>query len=45
MDSKIDCIFKRRSICHYTYKPVDDTVVKSLLEAGMAAPSAVAKDP
>jgi nitroreductase len=38
-------IFARRSIRAYAPGPVDDAVVTQLLEAAMAAPSAVAKDP
>jgi len=38
-------IFGRRSIRAYTEDPVDDSRVRLLLEAAMAAPSAVAKDP
>jgi nitroreductase len=38
-------LFGRRSIRSYTGAPVPDAAVQRLLEAGMAAPSAVAKDP
>jgi nitroreductase len=38
-------IFARRSIRVYAPGPIDDAVVTQLLEAAMAAPSAVAKDP
>ncbi len=38
-------IFGRRSIRAYADGKVSDEVVRLLLEAGMAAPSAVAKDP
>ena len=45
MNTKLDMIFKRRSIRSYADKPVSDERVRDLLEAAMAAPSAVAKDP
>ncbi len=45
MNSKLDFIFARRSIRRYQDKPVPENVVHDLLEAGMAAPSAGAKDP
>ncbi|MCP3965019.1 MAG: nitroreductase family protein [Lentisphaerae bacterium] len=45
MDSKLDFIFKRRSVRKYTNEPVSATQLNSLLEAAMSAPSAVAKDP
>ena len=35
----------RRSIRRYEDRPLDDATVQALLEAAMAAPSAVAKDP
>lgn len=38
-------LFARRSIRHFRPGAVDDAVVTRLLEAAMAAPSAVAKDP
>ena len=38
-------ILGRRSIRLFRPGPVDDAIVKTLLEAAMAAPSAVAKDP
>ncbi len=38
-------IFARRSVRAYTDRPVDDSVARDLLEAAMAAPSAVKKDP
>lgn len=40
MDKRLDFIFKRRSIRQYEAKPIKDKDVTSLLEAGMAAPSA-----
>jgi len=45
MNSKLNPIFSRRSIRKYQDKPVSDEMVNDLLEAAMAAPSAVAKDP
>ncbi|MFO7901129.1 MAG: nitroreductase family protein [Planctomycetota bacterium] len=45
MNSALNSIFARRSIRDYDAKDVDDTLVSDLLEAAMAAPSAVAKDP
>lgn len=36
----MDTIFKRRSIRKYTGKEVSDELIKKLLKAGMAAPSA-----
>ncbi len=45
MNPKLDLVFARRSIRKYADREVPDTAVRDLLEAGMAAPSAVAKDP
>ena len=45
MNSKLNAIFARRSVREYTSQPIDDQLVRDLLEAAMAAPSAVAKDP
>jgi nitroreductase len=45
MNQKLDFIFSRRSIRKYQNKPVPASLITDLLEAGMAAPSAVAKDP
>jgi len=45
MNQKLDFIFSRRSIRKYENKEVPDEMIQDLLEAGMAAPSAVAKDP
>jgi len=45
MNPKLDLIFSRRSIRRYTDEDVSDELVRDILEAGMAAPSAVAKDP
>ncbi len=45
MNHKLDYIFSRRSIRKYSKKEVSHTLLTDLLEAGMAAPSAVARDP
>ncbi|MBU0479892.1 MAG: nitroreductase family protein [Proteobacteria bacterium] len=45
MNSKLKFIFSRRSIRKYQGRPVPEEMVNDLLEAAMAAPSAVAKDP
>ena len=45
MNQKLDFIFSRRSIREYENKEVPDEMIQDLLEAAMAAPSAVAKDP
>ncbi len=45
MNSQLKFIYARRSVRQYTDQPVDDAMVRELLEAAMAAPSAVAKDP
>lgn len=45
MNSKLDILFARRSIRKYTSDDIPDETVRDLLEAAMAAPSAVAKDP
>ncbi|NLE38364.1 MAG: nitroreductase family protein [Pirellulaceae bacterium] len=45
MNPKLNPIFARRSVRAYQSKSVGDDVVHDLLEAAMAAPSAVAKDP
>jgi len=45
MNTKILPILSRRSIRTYTRQPVTDDVVRALLEAAMAAPSAMATDP
>lgn len=42
---KLACIFGRRSVRVYSNAQVDDDTLRLLLEAAMAAPSAVAKDP
>ncbi|MBU0494462.1 MAG: nitroreductase family protein [Chloroflexi bacterium] len=43
--SNIDIIFARRSIRQYTDEPVTAKQVRTLLEAGMAAPSASNRQP
>jgi len=43
--NQLDFIFGRRSIRVFTPGEVSDSTVTTLLEAAMAAPSAVAKDP
>jgi len=45
MNPKLNHVFSRRSIRAYQPAEVDENVVRDLLEAAMAAPSAVAKDP
>jgi nitroreductase len=45
MNPKLQGIFTRRSIRTYQTNDVSDAIVRDLLEAAMAAPSAVAKDP
>jgi nitroreductase len=45
MNPVLGNIFARRSVRVYQEKRVDDQLVHDLLEAAMAAPSAVAKDP
>ncbi len=40
MDPKLRIIFSRRSIRQYTDEPLTEDEIQSLLEAGMAAPSA-----
>jgi nitroreductase len=45
VDDKLGFIFGRRSIRLYLSAEVSEAVVQKLLEAAMAAPSAVAKDP
>jgi nitroreductase len=45
MNSKLDYVFSRRSIRSYQPEDVEEGLVHDLLEAAMAAPSAVAKDP
>ncbi len=45
MNPLLNNIFARRSVREYQTKDVEDALVRDLLEAAMAAPSAVAKDP
>ncbi len=45
MNEQLNWIFSRRSIRAYQDREVSDAIVRDLLEAAMAAPSAVAKDP
>jgi len=45
MNPKLEAIFSRRSIRKYTDEKVSDEMIRDLLEAAMAAPSAIALDP
>jgi nitroreductase len=45
MNSELNQLFARRSVRAYRPQEVGDDLVRDLLEAAMAAPSAVAKDP
>jgi nitroreductase len=45
MNQKLQTIFARRSVRAYTDEPIADATIRDLLEAAMAAPSAVARDP
>ena len=45
MNSKLDFIFARRSVRRYQDRPIPEETLRDLLEAAMAAPSAVARDP
>lgn len=45
MNPKLDLLFSRRSIRTYTDQDIPEGMLVDLLEAAMAAPSAVAKDP
>ncbi len=45
MNPKLEAIFARRSVRAYTDEPIADETIRDLLEAAMAAPSAVARDP
>jgi nitroreductase len=45
MNPELDFIFTRRSVRKYQAREVPATMVQDLLEAAMAAPSAVARDP
>jgi len=45
MNARLNDLFARRSVRSYTDDEIPDALVRDLLEAAMAAPSAVAKDP
>jgi nitroreductase len=45
MDERLDIIYSRRSIRKYTGQPVSEQDLTSLLQAGMAAPSASNRKP
>ncbi len=45
MNPKLMPIFRRRSVRRFTQRDVTDAQIRDLLEAAMAAPSAVATDP
>ena len=45
MNTKLHYVFARRSIRAYQPADLEESLVHDLLEAAMAAPSAVAKDP
>ena len=45
MDERLEVLFARRSIRKYTDQPISEADLKSLLEAGMAAPSASNRKP
>jgi nitroreductase len=45
MNPKLAFLFGRRSIRSFEAARISDELIRDLLEAGMAAPSAVAKDP
>lgn len=45
MDPRLDAIFARRSIRAYTQQAMNEKEINSLLEAGMAAPSASNRKP
>ncbi len=45
MDERLNLLFKRRSIRDFTGQPITDADLRSLLEAGMAAPSASNRRP
>ena len=44
-NAALDCIMSRTSIREYTDRQVPDSVVETLLKAGMAAPTAMNKQP
>ena len=45
MNPQLSFIFSRRSIRKFTHREIPEIMLIDLLEAAMAAPSAVAKDP
>ena len=45
MDERLEVLFARRSIRKYTDQPISEADLQSLLEAGMAAPSASNRKP
>jgi len=45
MDSRLDVFLARRSVRHYQKKQIPPQMITDILEAAMAAPSAVARDP
>jgi len=45
MNPKLSFLFARRSVRRYQDRPIPDGLVRDLLEAAMAAPSACARDP
>lgn len=45
MNEKLDFIFSRRSVRLFTGEPVSDELITAILQAGMSAPSARARDP
>jgi nitroreductase len=45
LDERLQIVFSRRSIRKYSDQPVSEADITSLLEAGMAAPSAMNKRP
>jgi nitroreductase len=45
MNSKLSLIFSRRSVRKYQEKAIPDEMLTDILEAAMAAPSAVKRDP
>ena len=45
MNKKLDFIFARRSIRQYQNRDIPETIIRDILDAAMAAPSAVCKDP
>ena len=45
MNRELDCIFSRRSVRKSQDREIPEAMFTDLLEAAMAAPSAVARDP